>query len=109
MFRRTKEEVLFSKERLNVFALKEEIVAFNKEEVRDLKEITQELKKLEREIKRGKEIRKYYKNRYWAIKQEYGSGKESNAARIRVKEVVDMYELKEKMCRRDTLLNYLKN
>ena len=108
MFMRTKEEVLFSKERLNVFALKEEVTAFNKE-VRDLKEITKELKELEREIKRGKEIRRYYSNRYWAIKQEYGSGKESNAARIRVQEVMYMYELKEKMCRRDTLLNYLKN
>lgn len=108
MFRRTKEEVLFSKERLNVFALKEEIVVFDKE-MRDLKEITKELKELEREIKRGKEIRRYYSNRYWEIKKEYGSGKESNAARVRVKEVMDMYELKEKMCRRDTLLNYLKN
>lgn len=108
MFMRTKEEVLFSKERLNVFALKEEVVAFDKE-VRDLKEITRELKELERDIKKGKEIRKYYNSRYWAIKQEYGSGKESNAARVRVKEVMDMYGLKEKMCRRDTLLNYLKN
>ena len=108
MFKRTKEEVLFSKERLNVFALKEEVVAFDKE-VRDLKEITRELKELEREIKKGKEIRKYYKNLYWEIKKEYGSGKESHAARVRVKEVMDMYELKEKMCRRDTLLSYLKN